>query len=202
MTLLALGLMLVAYVLGSIPVGLVVGRLYGVDIRTLGSGNIGATNVLRNLGKVAGLVVFVIDVFKGVLAVLLARLLHLSPWEIAAVGVGMVVGHTFSMFLGFKGGKGVATSFGTIVAIAPIWGLLLGVIAFSIMAISRYVSLGSVIAGICLVIAMPILSALGQLPWAYGISLPILGLLVIWAHRENIARLRAGTENKLGQKRA
>jgi glycerol-3-phosphate acyltransferase PlsY len=143
----ALLVLLLAYLFGSIPAGVLVARTYGVDIRKVGSGNIGATNVLRALGWGPALVVAFFDVFKGGIAVLIARALGLADWLLGGVALMAVLGHTYSVFLGFKGGKGVATSFGTLLFLDPVLALWTFPIGVSVMLISRYVSAGSLAGG-------------------------------------------------------
>jgi glycerol-3-phosphate acyltransferase PlsY len=195
------------YLLGGVPFGLLVGRLTrGIDLREYGSHRTGATNALRTLGLRAAAVVFLLDVAKGVAAVLLARLLFGDDpqveWAAAVAGFAAIVGHNWSVFIRFTGGRGVATSAGALGAMSPWTILLLAPIVIGIIWRSRYVSLGSVTGGL---LAPVITAAL----WAAGAAtLPAIvyaaasGLLVAVAHADNIARLRAGTERKIGQKEA
>lgn len=197
------------YFLGSVPTGYLVGRARGLDLRTLGSGNIGATNALRILGKPAGIAVLVVDALKGLLAATLVPALVARWFPSAAVGetgaallgaaggIGSVLGHNFTCWLRFKGGKGVATSAGVLAGLLP-WAFLavLGVFLLT-LALTRTVSLGS-IAG---AVALPIATALWhRQPLLLGFSV-ILAALAIWRHRANITRLLAGTEPRLGQRR-
>jgi acyl phosphate:glycerol-3-phosphate acyltransferase len=194
---------LLGYLIGSVPVGYIAARLAGVDIRRQGSGNIGATNVLRVLGKRFGYPVFLIDVGKGAAAVLLAR--HLaassgvdqSALEIAATlaGVCAVLGHSFPLWLKFSGGKGVATSIGVLFALVPLAGLIVCGVWIVTFEIGRYVSLASVIA----VIALPI--SVAAMLFLHRIETPVLlyfslclTALVIIRHRSNLSRLIKGTE--------
>ena len=197
-TLASLAVVLLAYLVGAIPTGLIVARLRGVDIQRTGSGNIGATNVLRSVGPVAGIVVLLVDPLKGVAAVMVPTLLGLDPWWVAAAALAAVVGNGFNVFLRFRGGKGVATSLGVFVVIDP-WVTLTAVVIFVlILVFGRMVSLASVVA----VCSAPImLVTLG------GASLPktvlafALALLSVWRHRDNLARLAAGTERRIGRAR-
>lgn len=144
----ALSVLLVAYLFGSIPAGVLVARTYGVDIRKVGSGNIGATNVLRALGPGPALVVATFDVFKGGIAVLIARAVGVEGALLGGVALAAVLGHNYSLFLGFKGGKGVATSFGTLLFLDPILALWTFPIGISVMLLTRYVSAGSMTGGV------------------------------------------------------
>jgi len=189
-----IGLTLGAYLLGSIPFGLVLCKLLGKpDPRTAGSKNIGATNVSRLAGKPVGVATLLLDVAKGAVPIWLAAG-WLPDWQCAAVGLAAFVGHCYSAYLGFRGGKGVATAMGVYLAIS--WPSLLGVLAVFIATAwrSKHVSLGSLLA--CASAPLWLL-AWGQ-PWPIVIIALVMALLVVWKHRENIARLRAGTEHGLG----
>lgn len=198
---------LVGYLLGAVPFGLLVGRLTrGIDLREYGSHRTGATNALRTLGLRAAALVFLLDVAKGVLAVVLTRLLFaddpLVEWAAAVAGFAAIVGHNWSVFIRFTGGRGVATSAGGLGAMSPWTILLLAPIVVGIIWRSRYVSLGSVTGGLMAPVITLGLWLLG------GATVPAIayaaasGLLVTVAHADNIARLRAGTERKIGQKEA
>jgi glycerol-3-phosphate acyltransferase PlsY len=205
-------IVIVAYFLGSIPFGLIISRRYGVDIRSKGSGNIGATNVWRVLGKKAGMTTFLLDVAKGWLAVVIGSwigvrfapgLAH-APADTAAyagiaAALGCIMGHSFPIWLGFKGGKGVATSLGVIVGMMPLISLIVFAIWGIVFKISRYVSLASIVAAV----ALPLVTLAGLfLGWIHGWALFYFALaaalLVIRRHRDNIKRLMAGTENRFG----
>jgi len=192
-----------SYLIGSIPCGLVIGKLRGIDIREYGSGNIGTTNVLRTLGARYGALVLIADVFKGVIAVLLARYIIGSPMSEMAAGFAAVAGHDWSLFLKFKGGRGVATSLGGILPMA-MWAPLAavaGVVIFiAIIALTRYVSLGSIAGSLSAVVAMAVFLGLDRVPWEYLVYIGGVVALIIFQHRDNISRLRSGTESKLGQK--
>ncbi len=190
------------YLLGSIPTGMIVARVYGhVDLTAHGSGRTGATNVLRTLGKGAAAVAFAGDFLKGMVAVLIAKYL-IAPddtwiWMIAAIAA--VVGHTYSIFIGFKGGRGVVTAFGASVVAAPVLMLIAFAIGLIFVALTRYVSLGSVIGAILGGLLMCGLAYTQSDPaWAlWGI---LIGGFIVVAHKDNIERLRAGTERKLGER--
>lgn len=185
-----------SYLLGSVPAAAWVARSRGVDIRQVGSGNSGATNVLRSLGKGPALAVAVFDILKGALAVLIGRWLGLpEPWA-ALCGVMAVLGHNFSPFLGFRGGKGVATSFGVVGIINPLVGISAFVLAIFVMWMTRFISAGSILgAAAAIVMIVMVQSPLWMMSYVIG-----LALLLIWQHRDNLKRLQAGTERRLGEK--
>lgn len=193
-------LVLIGLLAGAIPFGYLAGRsMQGIDLRNVGSGGTGATNVLRTLGKKASATVLVLDFLKGLLPVIAARWLGLDVWWVAAVAVAAVVGHCWSPFIGFKGGKGVATGGGAAIALFP---PVLLVIPFILLIIwqSRYVSLGSLIgAGLAAVLAIAFALA-GHLPWAFVVAIAAIAAIIVFRHRENIDRLRKGSERKFGQK--
>lgn len=206
-------ILVVAYLMGSFPTGYIaVKQLKGIDIREVGSGSTGATNVLRTLGKVPGALVLVIDCGKGILAIALVYwLCNFAPiqefipptvdvklwqsWLVILAGLAAVLGHSKSIFLGFTGGKSVATGLGTLFAISWQVGLAtLGVFGI-VIAISRIVSLSSISGAIAVSIFMVIFHQ----PLAYILYAVVGGLYVIWRHSGNIERLLAGTEPKIGQ---
>ncbi len=196
-----------AYLIGSIPTGYLVGRARGVDLRKEGSGNIGATNALRVVGKKWGYLVFGADAFKGWLAVALARASGLFLDAGPEIPLGVVaaifvmIGHIFPVWLGFKGGKGIATSAGVMIALYPIWVFIFGLSVWSILFFAtRYVSVASIAAAISLPVGSGVLWALG---YCDGIRTAIAGtmaVLAIWRHIPNIQRLLAGTEKKFEKK--
>ena len=195
-------IIIIAYLLGNISTSYIVAkRLAGVDIRTQGSGNAGSTNVLRTLGKKAGALTFIGDVLKGAIAVLIARFIsyavHLDQATCAYLAVVFVVlGHNYQAFLGFKGGKGVATSLGSMLAMNPVIALACLGFFIIIVAITKYVSLGSIL-GIGL---SPIIMMLTQNTKGLLVTL-FLTISVAITHKENIKRLINGTERKLGEKK-
>jgi glycerol-3-phosphate acyltransferase PlsY len=195
------GIVLIAasFFAGAVPWGYLVGRVTaGVDLRTVGSGGTGATNVLRTLGAKASVAVFILDFLKGFLPDVGARQLGFGPWWIAAAPVAAVVGHCWSPFIGFTGGKGVATGAGGAVALFPPALIALPVMA-AIVWRSRYVSLGSLV-GAALALALALASAaLGRLDWASAAAIAAICAVIVLRHRENIARLRTGTERKIGE---
>jgi acyl phosphate:glycerol-3-phosphate acyltransferase len=183
-----------AYLLGSIPSGFIVGMLAGVDVRDAGSGNIGATNVARVLGKRRGLLTLVADMAKGFVPVFIAQRLGMSDSALALVASAAFLGHLFPVFLKFQGGKGVATAFGALLALAPPATLLL-IIVFGVAVLcSRRVSLGSISAALAAPISLWVFSYSAELV-AMG---TFLGAMVILRHRDNIKRLLAGNEPRFG----
>ena len=191
--------LLAAYLLGSIPSGYLAGRwCAGIDLRQLGSGSTGATNVLRQVGKGPALVVFLVDVLKGTAAVLLAKAL-LGPaahgWVVAA-GLGALAGHSWPLWLGGKGGKAVATGLGMLLGLVPAVGLACFGIFLALFSFSRIVSLASIGAAF----SLPLLMLAAGAPPAYLALGLLAGLLVIWRHRTNLQRLLSGTEPRVGSK--
>ena len=196
-----------SYLLGSLPWSYVIVRLHrGIDVRTIGSRSAGATNVLRASGKWAALLALLLDAAKGAAAVVLARSLDVGSWWLAAAAVAAVAGHVFPLFLGFRGGKGVATAAGVLALLVP--GAALGALAVFVVMVAwkRYVSLGSISAAV----ALPLLVGVSWLSGAFrdehgvdpGPALlagtAAIAVLVIGKHRANLVRLRAGTESRLG----
>ncbi len=193
---------LLAYLIGAIPFGLLIGLSRGIDVRTCGSGNIGATNVFRSVGKGWGSLALVLDALKGLLPALLL------PLAVAAVtdaepnhtlrllcGCAAVAGHNWPLYLRFKGGKGIATTAGALIGIAPA-ALGIGLLAWVVLfALTRYVSLASMLAAVVIPAAAWWLCAADGV--ATPVTLTLLGVLAIWRHRANIGRLVAGTENRI-----
>lgn len=190
-------LVAVAYLLGSVPCGIVIARVQGnVDLRRVGSGNIGATNVLRAVGKGAAALTLLGDIGKGALAVSLARWAGASSGVVATVALAAVVGHLFPVLARFRGGKGVATTLGVVLAAVPAAGGLLLLIWLAVAAIWRYSSLAALAATAAL---PPLVWLLDGRPALLGASAVLL-VLIFARHRDNIQRLLAGTEGKIGQK--
>lgn len=191
-----------AYLLGSIPFGLlIVKAMSGKDVRSIGSGNIGAANVARSAGPIAGILTLLLDAGKGYLAVwLAARWTGGSPRWMIAAAVMALAGHMFPVWLGFSGGKGVATMLGVFLPICPEAVGAAGLLWILMVAFWRYSSLGSIIAAAALPFLVYILYAPRHAPPDYiTFSTILISLLVLWKHRSNIARLVAGTENRLGK---
>lgn len=193
-------LVLLSFFLGAIPWGYITGRVTrGIDLRTVGSGGTGATNVLRTLGKPASALVLLLDFLKGLIPVIVARWLGFEPGWVAAAGVAAVAGHCWSPFIGFRGGKGVATSAGAGLALFP-WALLALPLMALVVAATRYVSLGSLTAtGFATLLAIAFAVA-GRVDWSVPVALLAMTAIVYIRHRENIARLRSGTERRLGER--
>ncbi len=184
--------------LGSVPTGLLVGRAYGVDVRRVGSGNIGTANVMRAAGKWAAVFTMLGDMLKGLVPVVLAWFLIEDEWTIAAVALAAMVGHGWSVFLGFKGGKGVATGAGTSIGLAPLVGLGLFAFWWLVVLVSRYTSLGA----ISVMVLSPVAFLLSGQPLPYVLYTVAGGVLVLWRHRENARALLKGTERRIGDKDA
>ena len=205
MELVHLLIVIVAYLLGSIPFGyLIVRKKVGADVRETGSGGTGATNVLRRAGKAAGVFTLVLDALKGAIAVVWALVIagpssH-AAWIVSAAAIAVIVGHIFPVWLGFRGGKGVATGVGVFLMLAPLAMLCAGVLFLAIVFFTRYVSLGSVVAAATIplfvwlqsVFVTPVANVRPLL------TATLVGaLLIIFAHRGNIGRLVQGTENRI-----
>jgi glycerol-3-phosphate acyltransferase PlsY len=200
-------LALIGFLSGSLPFGWIVARLGGMDIREHGSGNIGMTNVWRVMGWKHGLSVLVLDILKGLLPVLLAGWLmaRVNPpgltldgrsWLLLITGFAAILGHTFTPWLRFKGGKGVATSLGVLIALFKFWVLLPLGIFLVLLALTRMVSLSSILAALSVGLATLLVPELRPF-MAFGIP---ISLLVIWTHRSNIRRIMDGTESRVGRK--
>jgi glycerol-3-phosphate acyltransferase PlsY len=191
----ALLLMAGAYAVGSLSFGLWLARAQGVDLRRVGSRSVGATNVLRTVGRLVALVVLILDAAKGALAVVVAQLVTNDPRLVAGSAVAVVAGHVWPVWAGFRGGKGVATLAGAYLALAPVAVMWSGVLFVCTVAMSRYVSLASIVAAAALPIGTLLLDG------RPSIAIAALGLavLVIWCHRANIARLIDGNEYRVGE---
>lgn len=199
-------LAVVCYLIGSINSSILISKIVsGKDIRESGSGNAGATNMLRTMGKKYAIITLVIDILKGVVAILLADLAVKFGANGASsyiAGVAVVLGHNFPVFFGFRGGKGVATSLGVVLLLDWRIGLAVLVIALAIMVITRYVSLGSVVAAIVfMIVQTAVMFITNNFDIVRFICVLILGILLIIRHRSNIIRLIKGEENKLGAKK-
>ena len=208
-------IVIITYMLGAIPFGLIIGRrMANLDIREHGSGNIGATNVFRTLGTRLGLITAILDMSKAALAVLLAMLvignevfvvggqdIHVQLAQILGA-ISAMVGHNWSVYIKFKGGKGVASFFGGMLVInwvAALTGIAAGII---IALTTRYVSLGSMLAAVCVLLALIALTLLGVSAPVYIVYGLLAAGLIVFQHRSNIGRLNSGTELKLGDKGA
>lgn len=200
----------VGYLLGSLPSGVIIGKVFGnIDPRTQGSGKTGTTNILRTLGPGPAVMVLVLDLSKGVAAVLLARYafmpqppatVNLQAWAEAIGGFSAILGHNHSVFIHFTGGRGVATGGGIILAVSP-FAFVVAVIALIVpIVVTRYVSLGSIMGAAAGATTEVILAATGHDSWPHAVLLVAGAAYIIISHRDNIERLLAGTERKLGAK--
>ena len=187
-------LIVLGYFIGALPTGLILVRvLRGEDIRKYGSGNIGAANVLRVAGPAVAAAVLLVDVLKGLVPVLLALRAGVAPWAVVAAGLATIAGHNWSVFLGFQGGKGIATSFGVLAGLSLQAALVAAAVWIIVVAITRFSSLGSLLA----VVSVPILLWRLRTPPEYVAFGIIASLLAIYRHRANIQRLVAGTELRI-----
>jgi glycerol-3-phosphate acyltransferase PlsY len=187
-------LIFIAYVIGSVPTGYLLGKLRGIDVRTIGSGNVGATNVARAVGKSQGIIALIADAAKGYLPVLAALQSGQDSPTIALTAIAAFLGHLYPLFLNFQGGKGVATGFGALLALAPMATLVLVVVFVITVVATRIVSVGSLATAVATPLSLwlfhqpPVIVAMGC----------FLGAMVIMRHRANIQRLLAGTEPRFG----
>ena len=197
-----------AYLIGSIPSGFLIGRIKGVDLREVGSGNIGATNALRVLGKKWGYMVFAADFLKGFFAVAITlaatSILELPDAILAGIiaGIFAMIGHIFPVWLGFKGGKGIATAGGIMLGLFPIVVFLVGILVwFALFYGTRYVSVASIGAALSLPVSSAVLMLFGLCDWRLVLIAAMMCALAIWRHKSNIERLVAGTEKKFEKRR-
>lgn len=188
-------LSLVAFLIGSIPIGQIIAKSRGIDLQKAGSGNIGATNVLRTAGKLPALFTLIGDYAKGMAVVLLAGFFDVGIVYQGAMGIIVVLGHNFSIFLKCKGGKGVATSLGVLSIYAPSAALVTVILWLVTVALTRYSSLGAVVSFCSLPLSMFLLDTKEKLPIAI-----IISIILLVRHSDNIKRLIAGTESKVGRK--
>ncbi|OGB86910.1 acyl-phosphate glycerol 3-phosphate acyltransferase [candidate division WOR-1 bacterium RIFCSPLOWO2_02_FULL_46_20] len=192
-----LAVIILAYFLGSIPFGFLIAKIWNVDIRRHGSGNIGATNVLRNLGPIPGSIVFILDLAKGTLPILMAQPLTQNYWLITLSGAAAILGHTFPIFLKFKGGRGAATGLGVLLGIAPDVFAVAVIFALLVLFITRYISVVSMSTAILVTSIFFVL----QRPQPYTIVAGLVAILIIVRHISNIKRLINKTEPKIGASR-
>lgn len=186
----------IGYLVGSIPFAFLLSRRRGIDLRTVGSGNVGATNVLRTSGVPMAVVAMVLDALKGSLAVLLAAPMAFGPAAPVAAGLASVIGHIYPVWLGFKGGKGVATAAGVFGVLAPAaLGIASGVFVLAVCT-TRYVSVGSLAGAVTLALA----TAASDVPAVVAVGAVFTALVIIYRHRGNMSRLMAGTELRVGQR--
>jgi glycerol-3-phosphate acyltransferase PlsY len=187
---------LVAYLVGSVPFAFLLARRHGIDLRRTGSGNVGATNVLRTSGVSNGVMAMSLDALKGALAVVVAERLTAGPATPVAAGLASVIGHIYPVWLGFRGGKGVATAAGVFAVLAPVaLGIASGVFLLAVW-VTRYISVGSLAGAVTLAVA----ASASELPAAIAAGAIIAALIIVHRHRGNLARLLAGTERRVGQR--
>jgi glycerol-3-phosphate acyltransferase PlsY len=188
-------LIICAFVLGSIPVGVIVAKTKGIDLKKIGSGNIGATNVLRSLGKGPAALTLFGDMLKGALAVALGKYFGLGTFYQGLIGLSAILGHNFSLFLGFRGGKGVATSLGVFLLYSPQTALITFIIWIVVVLTTKYSSLGALISFGLLPLTIILLDGKDKLPVAVLVT-----LFILIRHTDNIRRLIKGTERKIGER--
>jgi glycerol-3-phosphate acyltransferase PlsY len=193
----------IGYLCGALPWGLWLGRWFrGVDVRTMGSGNLGATNVYRSLGPALGILTLALDMLKGAIPVWLLTALPLAAsfpggteWCRLATGFSAILGHVWTAFAGFKGGKGVATTAGVLLALSPLAFLAFAMVFVVTVAVTRYISLGSILGAITFAVALGVLSPSGVASPTFGFG-ALVALVVVARHRDNIARLKRGEERR------
>lgn len=191
---------LLAYFLAGIPWGVVLGRwIKGIDVRDYGSGATGTTNSLRMLGWRIALAVLVLDFGKGVVPVVVGRWMDLPDWAVGTAAVAATIGHCWSPYIRFKGGKGMATGGGASVALFP-WLVLFGALVVLVVWRTRYVSLGSILTAIIGPATVVVLALFGVVSGWWAAAIVLIGVIIIFQHRSNIDRLLKGTERKFGQK--
>jgi glycerol-3-phosphate acyltransferase PlsY len=188
-------LIMCAFIMGSIPVGVIVAKIKGVDLKKVGSGNIGATNVLRSLGKGPAALTLFGDMLKGTLAVALGRYFGLGIFYQGIIGLSAILGHNFSLFLGFRGGKGVATSLGVFLLYSPQTALITFIIWIVVVLTTKYSSLGALISFGLLPLNIFLFDSKDKLPVALLVT-----LFILIRHTDNIRRLIKGTERKIGER--
>ena len=188
-------LIICAFVMGSIPVGVIVAKTKGIDLKKIGSGNIGATNVLRSLGKGPAALTLFGDMLKGTLAVALGKYFGLGTFYQGLIGLSAILGHNFSLFLGFRGGKGVATSLGVFLLYSPQTALITFIIWIVVVLTTKYSSLGALISFGLLPLTIILLDSRDKLPVAVLVT-----LFILIRHTDNIRRLIKGTERKIGER--
>ena len=202
-----LGVIITGYLLGAIPFGVIIGKLVrGIDVREHGSGSMGMTNVMRTVGAKAGLIVLILDLLKGSAAVALAWAIFCSEpdstvhWGQMAGGAAAVIGHSWPVYIGFRGGRGISTAFGAILVVSWPIGLICLAAFLLMVAIFRYISLGSISGAIALAVAMVISYTCYSGPIAYLSFALVVAAIVISRHRANIKRLLSKTEPKIGHR--
>lgn len=193
----SLVVLVLAYLSGAIPFGVVMGRVFrGADLRKVGSGSTGTTNALRAFGFKISVVVLLGDLLKGALPVLVARAFDASPWVVGAVAVLTVVGHCWSPFIEFDGGKGVATGAGALIALQP-WVALSILLMIAVVWWTRYVSLGSIVSAVSIGVALSIAALWDRTPPGIAVAAIAIAVIIVWRHRSNIHRLLDGSERRI-----
>ena len=190
------------YILGAIPFGLIAGKLFGgVDVRDHGSGSIGMTNVMRTVSPPVAILVLILDMGKAAGAVLLVKFIADAPMVETLTGIAVIAGHSWSVFIGFSGGKGTATGWGALFALSPIAGIVASIIGVGLVALTRYVSLGSIVAATLGSLTLAVLAVVNDsVPLEYALYGAVGAPIILFKHRDNIQRLIKGDERKLGQK--
>ena len=190
------------YLLGAIPFGFIAGKLFGgVDVRDHGSGSIGMTNVMRTVSPPVAILVLALDMGKAIGAVILARIIADAPLVETLTGIAVIAGHSWSVFIGFSGGKGTATGWGALFALSPVAGIVASVIGVGVIALTRYVSLGSIVAATLGAITLAVIALMNDsVPLEYALYGAVGAAIILFKHRDNIQRLLRGDERKLGQK--
>jgi acyl phosphate:glycerol-3-phosphate acyltransferase len=189
-------LIVLSFILGSVPFGIIIAKVKGVDLKKVGSGNIGATNVLRSIGKLPAVLTLIGDILKGTLAVMTGRYFGIGPFYEGLVGVSAILGHNFSLFLGFKGGKGVATSFGVLLIYTPKTALITFIIWLVAVFFTKYSSMGAIVSFILL----PANIIIFDYETKKLLITILISLFILIRHKDNITRLMNGSEKKIGQR--
>jgi acyl phosphate:glycerol-3-phosphate acyltransferase len=189
-------LLIAAFVLGSIPFGIITAKVKGIDLKKVGSGNIGATNVLRSLGKWPAVITLLGDILKGTLAVAIGKYSGVEPLYEGLIGIAAILGHNFSIFLGFKGGKGVATSLGVLLMYTPHVALVTLIVWIGVVLFTKYSSLGAIVSFALLPLNIMLFDFQDKTKFIISI---LISLFIIIRHKDNIKRLMKGTERKIGQ---
>jgi len=202
-----IGMVVIGYLLGAIPSGVIIGKLmHGIDVRDHGSGSMGMTNVIRTVGAKAGFIVLILDLLKGCVAVALAWAIFYSAnhdmvhWGQMAGGAAAVIGHSWPVYVGFRGGRGISTAFGAIMVLSWQVGLICLAVFLLMVVIFKFISLGSIMGAVTLVVAMVISYVYDWEPVSYMAFALVVAPIVIFRHRANIKRLLSRTESKIGQK--
>jgi len=189
-------LLIAAFVLGSIPFGIITAKVKGIDLKKVGSGNIGATNVLRSLGRWPAVITLLGDILKGTLAVAIGKYSGVEPLYEGLIGIAAILGHNFSIFLGFKGGKGVATSLGVLLIYTPHVALITLIVWIGVVLFTKYSSLGAIVSFALLPLNIMLFDFQDKTKIIISI---LISLFIIVRHKDNIKRLMKGTERKIGQ---